>query len=135
MHYHKFPRWPPKGQKRGTVVQTLNHNISETIWDRGLKFGTFIYPHSMCICSKFHWNLKRWVSGMSYFDREFTMCTLMFLPIIQIECNTFCCSHADIFKHNLRCCTYQQQSQIPKRSHQKCSIQKNCFEKFCNIKM
>ena len=25
-----------------------------------------LYLHSMYICSKFHWNLKRWVSGMSH---------------------------------------------------------------------
>ena len=71
MHYHQFPRWLPRGRKRRIVVQTSNRNISETIWDRSLKFGTFTYLHSMYICSKFHWNLKRWVSGMSHFDVEF----------------------------------------------------------------
>ena len=60
MYYLKFPRWPPRGQKRGTVVQSFDHNISEIIWDRCLKFGTFTYTHSMYLCSKFHWNLKRW---------------------------------------------------------------------------
>ena len=64
MHYCKFPRWPLTGQKRRTVVQTFNCNISETIWDRTLKFGTFTYLHIMYICSKSHWNLERWVSGI-----------------------------------------------------------------------
>ena len=71
MHCYKFPRWPLTGQKRRTVVQTFNCNISETIWDRTLKFGTFTYLHIMYICSKSHWNLERWVSGMSHFDVEF----------------------------------------------------------------
>ena len=71
MHYHQFPRSPPTGRKRRIVVQTFNHNISENIWDRSLKFSTFTYLHSMYICSKFDWNLKRWVSGMSHFDVEF----------------------------------------------------------------
>ena len=73
MHYHEFPRWPPRGWKRGIVAQIVNRNISETIWDRNLKFGTFIYFHSMYICSKFHWNLRRWVSGLSQFDVEFPL--------------------------------------------------------------
>ena len=73
MHYHQFPRWLPRGWKRGIVAQIFNRNISETIWDRNLKFGTFIYLHSMYICSKFHWNLRRWVSGLSHFDVEFPL--------------------------------------------------------------
>ena len=72
MYYHKFPRWLPRVQKRGIVVQSFDHNISEILWDRCLKFGTFTYPHSMHLCSKFHWNLKRWVSGMPHFDVEFS---------------------------------------------------------------
>ena len=36
----RFPRWPPRRQKRRIVVQTFNRNISETIWGRTLKFGT-----------------------------------------------------------------------------------------------
>ena len=75
MHYCKFPRWPLTGQKRRTVVQTFNCNISETIWDRTLKFGTFTYLKSMYIGSKFYWNLKKWVSSMSHFDVEFPNCT------------------------------------------------------------
>ena len=71
IHYHQFPRWLPRGWKRWIVVQTFNCNISEVIWDWSLKFGTFTYLHSIYICSKFHWNLKRWVSGMSHFDVEF----------------------------------------------------------------
>ena len=71
MHYHKFSRLPPRGQKRGIVVQTFDCNISETIWDRSLKFGSFSYPHSIFMCSKFHWNLKRWVSCMAHYDVEF----------------------------------------------------------------
>ena len=43
MHYHQFPRWLPRGWKRGIVAQIFNRNISETIWDRNLKFGTFTY--------------------------------------------------------------------------------------------
>ena len=30
----RFPRWLPGGRKRRIVVQTFNHNIAETIWDR-----------------------------------------------------------------------------------------------------
>ena len=52
MHYHQFPRWAPRGRNRRIVVQIFNCNISETIWDRSLKFGTFTYLHSMYICSK-----------------------------------------------------------------------------------
>ena len=73
MHYHQFPRWLPRGWKRGIVAQIFNRNISETIWDRNLKFGAFIYLHSMYICSKFHWNLRRWVSGLSHFDVGFPL--------------------------------------------------------------
>ena len=70
--YRKFPRWSLRRWKRRTVVQTFKCNISETIWDRSLKFGTFTYLHIMYIYSKSHWNLKRWVSGgMSHFDVEF----------------------------------------------------------------
>ena len=36
----RFPRWLPRGQKGRIMVQTFNRNISETIWDRTLKFGT-----------------------------------------------------------------------------------------------
>ena len=80
MHHHQFPRWPPRGWKRRIVVQTFNRNISQTIWDKSYlvfgkldkkKFGTFTYLRSMYICSKFHWNLRRWVSGMSHYDVEF----------------------------------------------------------------
>ena len=71
MHNHQFPRLPPRGRKRRIVVQTFNHDISETIWDRSLKFGTFTCLLSMYIYSKFCWNLKRWVSGMSHFDVEY----------------------------------------------------------------
>ena len=71
MHYHQFTRWLPRGRKRRIVVQTLNFIISEVIWDRSLKFGTYTHLNSMYICSKFHWNMKRWVSGMSHFDVEF----------------------------------------------------------------
>ena len=42
IHYRKFTRWPLRGQKRRTVVQTFNCNISETIWDRSLKFGLYL---------------------------------------------------------------------------------------------
>ena len=73
IHYHQFPRWLPRGWKRRIVVQTLNFNISDVIWDRSLKFGTYAHLCSMYICSKFHWNLKRWVSGMSHFDMEFPL--------------------------------------------------------------
>ena len=31
--------------------------------------------------------------------------TYVFLPIMQRECDSFCCGHADSFKHEL-CCTY-----------------------------
>ena len=71
----RFPRWLPRGQKGRIMVQTFNRNISETIWDRTLKFGTFTYLKSMYIGSKFYWNLKRWVSSMSHFDVEFPNCT------------------------------------------------------------
>ena len=73
MHYHQFPR----GRKRRIVVEIFNRNISETIWDRNLNFGTFTYLHSTYICSKFHWNLRRWVPGMSHFDVEFPICYLL----------------------------------------------------------
>ena len=49
MHYHQFPRSPSRGWKRRIVVQTFNHNISENIWDRSLKFNIFTYLHSMYI--------------------------------------------------------------------------------------
>ena len=80
-HYHQFPRWPPRGQKRRIVAQTFNRNTSETIWGSSLKVGTFTYLHSVYFylssqCSKFHWNLRRWVSGMSHFDMEFPTCVL-----------------------------------------------------------
>ena len=42
IHYHKFTRRPLRGKKRRTVVQTFNCNISETIWDRSLKFGLYL---------------------------------------------------------------------------------------------
>ena len=76
--YHQLPRWPPRGRKRRIVVQTFNCNISETIWDRSLIFGTFTYLHSMYICSKFHWNLRRWVQ---------TWPTLMWNFPVDLKCN------------------------------------------------
>ena len=60
-----------QGEREGLWSQTFDHNISETTWDRSLKLRTFTYLHNMYICFKFHWNLKRWVSGMSQFDVEF----------------------------------------------------------------
>ena len=87
MYCDKFPRWPPRGQKRGIVIQSFDHNISEIIWDRCLKFGTFTYPHSMYLCSKFHWNLKRRVSGMSHFDVEFPICIFLYMDTIN---QSFC---------------------------------------------
>ena len=48
-HYHQFPRWPPRGQKRRIVAQTFNRNTSETIWGSSLKVGTFTYLHCVYI--------------------------------------------------------------------------------------
>ena len=77
MHYHKFSRWSPRRWKRGIVVPTFDLNVSETVWDRSLKFSTFTYPHSMHMFH-FHWNLERWVSGMSHFDVEFPFHQIIF---------------------------------------------------------
>ena len=57
------------------------------------------------------------------------MLTYLFLPIIQGECDTFCCSHTDSFKHDL-CCVYYQLSQIYKSSHRRCSTQKAVLKSF-----
>ena len=51
----------------------------------------------------------------------------MFLLIIQQEFNMFCCSHTDIFEHDLSC-IYYRLSQVYRSSHQRCSIQKSVLK-------
>ena len=72
MDYHQFPRQPQEDEREGLwskLFITISQKLFEieswnlVLW---LIFKVYIY-----ICSKFHWNLRRWVSGMSHFDVEF----------------------------------------------------------------